>query len=109
MDKMKDSPQGEIQNNSKKQLRKDIKMKVTVSSSSNNMIHKLFVTVCTSISVNQINNFWIQLIRDLSHYYSVVSANTLKTMLKPNMSYNTIEKPTSLYSTAPVRDIKKAH
>lgn len=77
-------------------------MKVTVSSSSNNIIHKSFVTVCTSISVNQINNFWIQLIHDLSHYYSILSANKLKTMLKHNTSYNTIEKPTSLYSTAPV-------
>lgn len=47
---MKDSLQGEIQKNSKTQQRKDIKMKVTVSSSSNNMIHKLFVTVCTNVS-----------------------------------------------------------
>lgn len=38
-----------------------------------------------------------------------MSANKLKTMLK-HMSYNTIEKPTSLYSTAaPVCDTRKAH
>lgn len=108
---MKDSLQGEIQKKSNTQQRKDIKMKVTVSSSSNNMIRKLFVTVCTSISVNQINNFWIQLIglHDLSHYYSIMSLNNLKTILKHNTSYNTIEKPTSLYSTAPVCDTRKAH
>lgn len=106
---MKGSLQGEIQNKSETQQIKYIKMKVTVSSSSINMIHKLFITVCTSISVNQINNVWIQLIHDLIHYYSIISANKLKTMLKHNTSYNTIEKPTSLYSTTPVCNTRKAH